>query len=91
MLGLQKVRKEVALVKHLTCMTCTKTAKENLELAFKCRDQGRISAKSQRVLQLFNISCYKPSMRSALISDSIEPAHPSALCQYSLSILLTAT
>lgn len=56
--GLQEVCKEVALVKHLTCMTCTKTAKESLELAFKCRDQKRLSAKSQHVLQLFNISCY---------------------------------
>lgn len=58
MLGLQRIRKEVALFQYLTCMTCTKTAKENLELAFKCRDKGRISAKPQHVLQLFNISCY---------------------------------
>lgn len=43
MLGSQTIGKEVALVKYLTCMTCTKTAKENPELAFMCRDQGRIS------------------------------------------------
>lgn len=58
MLGLQKICKEVALFQYLTCMTRTKTAKENPELAFKCRDQGRISVKSQHVLRLFNISCY---------------------------------
>lgn len=52
MLVLQEICKEVALVKHLTCMTCTKTAKENLVLTFKCRDQKRISTKSQCVLQL---------------------------------------
>lgn len=43
MLGLQKTGKDVALVKHLTCMTCEKTAKENREHAFICRDQGKIS------------------------------------------------
>lgn len=43
MIGFQKTGKEVALVKHLTCMTYTKTAKENPELAFMCRDQGKIS------------------------------------------------
>ena len=58
MLGFQEKCKEVALVKHLTCMTCVQTAEENLELAFKCRDQGKIFSKSQHVLQLFNASCY---------------------------------